>query len=112
MNRVALVEVDRVRQALDVEPVDGRMTGERADPLLTVSTRAARHFDLLTVYAEFINLLDSDKKEIVYSYPAFVAGLDPAGLSADDIDCSQINCRMSRVTEPRTFRLGVSYKFR
>jgi outer membrane receptor protein involved in Fe transport len=85
---------------------------ERADPLLTVSTRAARHFDLLTVYAEFINLLDSDKKEIVYSYPAFVAGLDPAGLSADDIDCSMINCRMSRVTEPRTFRLGISYKFR
>ena len=85
---------------------------DRADPLTTVSLRGAHHWDSLTVYAEFINLLDSQDKEIVYNYPAYVAGLDPAGLTSEDIDCSVTNCRMSRITEPRTFRIGVSYKFR
>ena len=85
---------------------------DRADSLTTVSLRAARHWELLTVYAELINLLDSDGKEIVYNYPAYVSGLDPAGLTSEDIDCSVTNCRMSRVTEPRTFRMGISYKFR
>jgi len=84
---------------------------DRANSLTTISLRAARHWELLTVYAELINMLDSDGKEIVYNYPAYVAGLDPAGLTSEDIDCSVTNCRMSRVTEPRTFRMGVSYKF-
>lgn len=85
---------------------------DRAASLATVSMRAARHWELLTVYAELINMLDSDGKEIVYNYPAYINGFDPAGLTSEDIDCSVTNCRMSRVTEPRTFRMGVSYKFR
>jgi outer membrane cobalamin receptor len=85
---------------------------DRANSLTTVSLRAARHWESLTVYAEMINLLDSDGKEIVYYYPAYVSGLDLAGLTSEDIDCSVTNCRMSRVTEPRTFRMGVRYKFR
>jgi outer membrane receptor protein involved in Fe transport len=83
----------------------------RADPLLTVNFRAARHWESVTVYAEFINLLDTDKKEIVYNYPAYVEGFDPPGLTSEDIDCSTTNCRLSRVTEPRSLRVGVSYKF-
>ncbi len=84
---------------------------DRAGPLTTVSLRGAHHWTSLTVYAEVINLLDTDKKEIVYNYPAYVKGLDPAGLTSADIDCATVNCRLSRATEPRTFRVGVSYKF-
>jgi outer membrane receptor protein involved in Fe transport len=84
---------------------------DRSQPLLTVNLRGARHWDAFTVYAEVINLLDSDRREIVYNYAAYVPGLDPAGSSSEDIDCTTTNCRVSRVTEPRTFRMGVSYKF-
>ncbi len=84
---------------------------ERADSLSTVSIRGAYHWTTLTVYAEFINLLDTDGKEITYSYEAYVPGLDPVGTSSADIDCSVTNCRLSRQTEPRAFRAGVTYKF-
>lgn len=84
---------------------------DRAQSLLSMSLRGARHWDAFTLYAEVINLLDTDRREIVYNYPAFVPGLDAAGSSSADIDCATTNCRVSRVTEPRTFRMGVSYKF-
>ncbi len=84
---------------------------DRAESLLSVNLRAARHWNALTVYAEIINLLDTDRKEIVYNYPAYVPGLDPVGTTSEDIDCSLTNCRVSRVTEPRTFRAGISLKF-
>ncbi len=84
---------------------------ERASSLTTVSVRGARHWDTLTVYAEVINLLYTDGKEINYTYEAYIDGYDPAGLNSEDIDCSVTNCRMSRSTVPRTFRAGVSYKF-
>jgi outer membrane receptor protein involved in Fe transport len=84
---------------------------ERADSLTTLNVRGAHHWNALTVYAELINALDSKDKEIVYNYPAYVQGLDPVGLTSEDIDCLAVNCRMSRITTPRTFRVGVSYKF-
>lgn len=84
---------------------------ERASSLSLLSLRTARNWQTLTLYAELINALDSDGKEIVYSYEAYVSGYDPVGLSSEDIDCSSTNCRMSRITQPRTFRVGVSYKF-
>jgi len=84
---------------------------QRADSLTTVSLRSAYHWEKLTFYAEVINLLDTDRKEIVYYYGAVVEGIDPPGLVADDIDCNAVNCRMSRATEPRTIRAGISYKF-
>jgi outer membrane receptor protein involved in Fe transport len=84
---------------------------ERADSLTTVSIRGAYHWTAVTVYAEFINLLDTDAKEITYSYPAYVPGLDPTNITSEDIDCSVTNCRLSRQTEPRAFRAGVTYKF-
>ncbi len=83
----------------------------RADTLTTVSVRGAYHWNSLTLYAELINALDDDGKDISYYYPAYVSGLDPAGLSADSIDCDATDCTMSRATEPRTLRFGVSYKF-
>ncbi len=84
---------------------------QRAESLSTVSLRGAYHWNNLTFYAEVINLLDTDRKEIVYFYPAYAEGVDPPGLGADDIDCASVNCRMSRATEPQTLRAGVSFKF-
>jgi len=85
---------------------------QRAEPLTTVGLRGAYNFATMTLYAEVINVFDTDGKDIAYYYPAYIAGLDPPGLTADDIDCDVVNCRMSRVTEPRTFRIGVKYGFR
>lgn len=84
---------------------------QRAKSLTTVSLRGARHWGNLTTYAEVTNLLDTDRKEIVYYYPAYVPGLDPADQTSEDIDCSAVDCTVSRVTMPRSFRVGVSYKF-
>lgn len=84
---------------------------QRADGLTTVSVRGAYHFGKVTVYAEVINLLDTDGKDIVYYYGAVVPGLDLAGTTSENIDCESVNCRMSRVTEPQTVRVGLSYKF-
>jgi outer membrane receptor protein involved in Fe transport len=84
---------------------------ERAGSETTVSLRGAYNFNQLTLYAELINALDSDGKDIVYYYGAYVAGLDPPGLTSEDIDCATVNCRMSRVTEPRTLRVGLKYRF-
>ena len=84
---------------------------QRAEAETTVNVRGAYHFSDLTVYAEIINIADDGGKDIVYYYPAYVAGLDPPGLTSDDIDCATVNCRMSRVTEPRTLRFGLKYRF-
>jgi outer membrane receptor protein involved in Fe transport len=83
----------------------------RADSLLTVSLRGAWHWERLTAYAEVINLLDSDRKEIVYYYPAYVPRLDPADQSSEDIDCDALDCTISRATVPQSLRVGLSYKF-
>ncbi len=83
----------------------------RANPETTISLRGAYTFRNLTFYADLINLLDDDGKDIVYWYEAYVAGLDPPGLTSEDIDCSAVNCRMSRVQEPRTLRVGVKWAF-
>jgi outer membrane receptor protein involved in Fe transport len=84
---------------------------QRAESETTVGFRGAYHFDALTLYAEVINVFDDDDKDIVYWYEAYVEGLDPPGLSSEDIDCDVVNCRMSRVTEPRTLRVGLTYRF-
>jgi outer membrane receptor protein involved in Fe transport len=84
---------------------------ERAGSETTVSLRGAYNLRNMTFYAELINAFDSDGKDIVYFYGAYVDGLDPPGLSSEDIDCATVNCRMSRTTEPRTVRFGVKYRF-
>ncbi len=84
---------------------------QRSESLTTLNLRSAYHWRDITLYAEVINVLDSDGKDITYYYPAYIASLDPAGLSADDIDCASVDCTMSRSTEPRTLRVGASYRF-
>ena len=76
-----------------------------------VNLRAAYTAGRMTFYGELLNALDEKGKDIVYWYEAYVEGLDPPGLSSDDIDCSVVNCRMSRAEEPRTVRVGLTYRF-
>lgn len=83
----------------------------RGKSLTTINLRGAYHWDSVTMFVEVINLADTDGKEIVYYYPAYVQGLDAPGLSSEDIDCDVTNCLMSRATTPRALRVGVSYQF-
>jgi hypothetical protein len=84
---------------------------QRAEAQTSVGIRGAYTVGKATWYAEVINLLDEDGKDIVYWYEAYVEGLDPPGLSSEDIDCAVTNCRISRAEEPRTLRVGVKLEF-
>jgi outer membrane receptor protein involved in Fe transport len=87
---------------------------QRAGSSTTVSLRGAYDFNRIQLYAELINALDNDGKDIVYWYEAYVEGYDDVvngAASIDDIDCDVINCRMSRQKEPRTLRVGLKYHF-
>jgi outer membrane receptor protein involved in Fe transport len=75
----------------------------RADAETGINLRAAWKPGRFTVYAEALNILDEDGKDIVYFYGANVAGLDPPG--------EQVEGRVSRAEEPRTIRVGVKYAF-
>ena len=77
---------------------------QRAKPETTLNLRGAWKGANVTVYAEVLNLLDEDGKDIVYFYGSHVAGLDP--------DDELVEGRLSRVEEPRTFRFGIKYTFR
>jgi outer membrane receptor protein involved in Fe transport len=83
----------------------------RADAETSLNLRGAYTFGRATWYAELLNVLDEDGKDIVYWYEAHVDGLDPPGLTSEDIDCDVTDCRMSRVEEPRTLRVGVKFAF-
>jgi outer membrane receptor protein involved in Fe transport len=83
----------------------------RAESQTSVNLRGAYTVGRATWYAELLNVLDEDGKDITYWYEAYVDGLDPPGLTSEDIDCAITNCRMSRVEEPRTARVGVKFKF-
>jgi hypothetical protein len=84
---------------------------QRAGSETSVNLRGAYTIRNMTFYADLLNVFDEDGKDIVYYYEAYVDGFDPPGLTSDDIDCSAINCRMSRAEEPRTLRLGVKFEF-
>jgi outer membrane receptor protein involved in Fe transport len=84
---------------------------QRAGAETTVGIRGAYTTGKATWYAELLNLFDEEGKDIVYWYEAYVEGLDPPGLSSEDIDCGVTNCRMSRAEEPRTLRVGVKFEF-
>ncbi|HEY8519470.1 MAG TPA: TonB-dependent receptor [Gammaproteobacteria bacterium] len=83
----------------------------RAEHQTTINLRGAYRFGRTTLYADLLNVLDEDGKDIVYWYEAVVPGLDPPGVTSEDIDCSVTNCRMSRAEEPRTLRVGVKVEF-
>ena len=74
-----------------------------ADTETCVNLRGAWKSRYFTVYAEVLNVLDENGKDIVYYYGANVPDLDPAD--------EQIDGRVSRVEEPRTLRFGVKYNF-
>jgi outer membrane receptor protein involved in Fe transport len=76
-----------------------------------LNLRAAYTMGRTTIYGELLNVLDEKGKDIVYWYEAYVEGLDPPGLTSEDIDCATVNCRMSRAEEPRTLRVGLTYRF-
>ena len=84
---------------------------QRADGETSVGIRGAYTTGRATWYAELLNVFDADGKDIVYWYEAYVDGLDPPGLTSEDIDCDVTNCRVSRAEEPRTLRLGVKLEF-
>jgi outer membrane receptor protein involved in Fe transport len=84
---------------------------QRASPETSVNLRGAYTAGRATWYAELLNVLGENGKDIVYWYPAYVEGLDPPGLTSADIDCSVVNCRMSRAEEPRTLRVGMKFAF-
>jgi len=84
---------------------------QRATPETDLNLRGAYTIGHVQIYGELLNALDERGKDIVYWYPAYVAGVDPPGLTSADIDCSTTNCRMSRAEEPRTLRLGVKIRF-
>jgi outer membrane receptor protein involved in Fe transport len=84
---------------------------ERAGSETTVNLRGAYTLDRMTFYAELLNVLDDDGKDIVYWYEAVVPGLDPPGFTSEDIDCGIMSCRVSRQNEPRTLRVGVKFAF-
>ena len=88
---------------------DNSQRAEAADVGRTCA--APTRFGRATWYAELLNVLDEDGKDIVYWYEAYVDGLDPPGLTSEDIDCDVTNCRMSRAEEPRTLRVGVKFEF-
>ena len=66
-----------------------------------VSLRAARKFADFEVYGELLNVLGSRDKDITYFYESFIPGFDAAPVEG----------RMSRVVEPRTVRVGATYRF-
>jgi outer membrane receptor protein involved in Fe transport len=84
---------------------------QRAEAQTTVGLRGAYTAGRATFYAELLNVFDEDGKDIVYWYEAYVDGLDPPGLSSEDIDCDVVDCRISRAEEPRTLRVGVKFEF-
>lgn len=84
---------------------------QRAGAETSVNVRGAYRVGRAMWYAELLNVLDEDGKDIVYWYEAVVPGLDPPAFTSADVDCSVTNCRVSRAEEPRTLRFGVKLEF-
>jgi outer membrane receptor protein involved in Fe transport len=55
----------------------------------------------IQIYAELLNVLDSKDKDIAYYYESYIPSVDAAPQEG----------RLSRVVEPRTFRVGARYTF-
>jgi len=56
----------------------------------------------IEIYGEVLNMLDSRDKDIAYFYESYIPAFDTNG---------PVQGRMSRVIEPRTFRIGARYTF-
>jgi outer membrane receptor protein involved in Fe transport len=82
----------------------------RANGEAMLNLRGAWKTEHYTVYAELLNVLGDNGKDIVYWYEANAPGIDPPG-EVGSCDGPTANCRMSRAEEPRTLRFGVRYQF-
>jgi outer membrane receptor protein involved in Fe transport len=66
-----------------------------------VNFRGAYKAGKIELYGEVLNILNSRDKDIAYYYESFIPGFDAA----------PVEDRLSRVVEPRTFRLGMKVRF-
>ncbi|MFO7325145.1 MAG: TonB-dependent receptor [Pseudomonadota bacterium] len=74
---------------------------ERAHAEQCLNLRAAWKWRGWTLYGELLNVFNARGKDIVYWYETYL----PA------IDAEPMEGRVSRVEEPRTLRMGLSYRF-
>ena len=65
-----------------------------------VNARAAWKGKRVELYGELLNIFNSRDKDIAYYYESYVPAFDASGPQEG---------RLSRVVEPRTFRLGIKY---
>ena len=66
-----------------------------------INLRGARAFANVEVYGELLNVFDSRDKDIAYYYESYIPAFDKAPTDG----------RLSRVVEPRTVRVGATYRF-
>ncbi|MBI1197133.1 MAG: TonB-dependent receptor [Phenylobacterium sp.] len=66
-----------------------------------VNLRAARKFDNFELYGDLLNVFDRRDKDIAYIYESYIPAFDAAPVEG----------RLSRVVEPRTLRVGMTYRF-
>lgn len=66
-----------------------------------VNMRAARKFENFEIYGDVLNVFNSRDKDITYFYESYIPAFDPAPVEG----------RLSRVVEPRTVRVGATYRF-
>jgi outer membrane receptor protein involved in Fe transport len=76
---------------------------QRATAENVVNVRLAWKPGHFMVYGEVLNVLGDDGKDIVYYYGTNVRGFDS--------NSDQVDGRISRAEEPRTVRVGLSYRF-
>ncbi len=66
-----------------------------------INLRGAREFTDVEVYGELLNVFNSRDKDIAYLYESYIPAFDAAPTDG----------RLSRVVEPRTVRVGATYRF-
>ena len=86
---------------------------QRADAEAHINLRAAWKTGRWNIYGEVLNVLDDDAKDIVYWYETYIPAVDDPALPFSCVPngSTEANCRMSRIEEPRTVRVGVKYRF-
>ena len=66
-----------------------------------VNVRGAYEFGHAEFYAELVNVFDSRDKDMAYAYESYIPAFDTEPTEG----------RVSRVLEPRTLRVGATYRF-
>lgn len=66
-----------------------------------INLRGAREFADVEVYGELLNVFNGRDKDIAYFYESYIPAFDAAPTDG----------RLSRVVEPRTVRVGATYRF-